>query len=216
MTNWLEEAERQVRRQEKGSMGTERMVIKRDRIRENYQKNQATYDNFTSRLNSLVVRVNNLPLEQRKRFGKIDAKNKESKLDNQLYIYSSSRRMQKRELRSFWNIFRPAHYKHIRVIYISVSKFPDMAEIEVKEQHLLKEKIRSHTPAPQTEKQKYDGLQKVEDVNKAKDGDIRGLFLIDMNKLTPDFGMQIIDWLVFATDIATLNLEQNNRGSEFS
>ncbi|MBM3404749.1 MAG: hypothetical protein FJY10_07660 [Bacteroidetes bacterium] len=206
MTSWLEEAERIERRKQKTFLDTERGQIKRDRIFENYQQIRDKYKLFIDTMHGLCDRVNRLSLEFRKKFGKIDLSYKETNLGNQLYVFSSSSREEKREGGSLWNVFTSKSSKHIRVMLISISKFLDHVEIEVKDQHLLKQRIR--TTGNVDEKQRYDGLQKVEDPNKVKDGDIRGLFLIHIDKLDEAFGMRMIDWLVFNEDIGHLKLTE--------
>lgn len=142
MADWLDEAEKKANRGERKGSSSERIQIKKDRIAENYQKNQQKYDGLIASLLELVDRVNALPENFRKEFGKIEGKRKSSKLNNHLFILSSSRRIEGSSGRGFLSFFFPKHVKHIRVIFFSVSKYPDKCDIEIKESFLERKRMR--------------------------------------------------------------------------
>ena len=135
MANWLEEAEREIRRTSK-SRNSERTQIKKDRIRDNYLIIKKEYDAFIKELGDVISRINNLPLDMRQPFGQIDFREKDGKLDNNLIIISASRRLTKRK-----SALRNAHFKNVRALYISVSKYSEKVDIEVKEHFLIKKRL---------------------------------------------------------------------------
>ncbi len=195
MGNWLEEAEREVRRTEPGFRGsTERIKIKKDRIRENYDKIKVDYDGFVEEMMLLLDRINRLPLEKRQDFGKIDGKRKESKLDNELYIFSSSTRMKKRSLRKISSLLKPSHVKHVRLFFISISKNEGMVDIELKDSFMERERMKSHDKR----KDSTDKHQK-----------LTLLLCEEVGKMDKKAAMAIVSWLAFKEDLDSLPFDLN-------
>lgn len=196
MTNWLEEAEKGLKKK-KGSKGsTARILDKKFRIQKNYEKNKDKYDGFIAKLNELVDRVNDLPVEKKQPFGYINSKEKKSRLNNHLYYFSSSKRLEKIKFRGILKFFKLSHYKNIKVIYFNVSRHIDIVGIEIKERSLLKERIRDTS--------KTDDKKGVKG-SKHKDKDrIHFKFAWDMNKLDDELAMQVISWLAFKEDMENL------------
>jgi len=194
MSYWLDEIERQESRRRGSTSGSARVQDKKFRIQQNYQKNKETYDGFISKLQGLVERVNNLPIEHREVFGKINAKQKESRLDNHLSHFSSSRRTEKTEFKNLLHPFKTIHYKHVRVIYFNVAKLMDKVEVEIYEELLEKKRrdgkiiLEHENPKefnkPHSEKDKFHEI-----------------YYYEMGKLNDELAFKIIDWLAFHEEV---------------
>ena len=150
MTNWLEQAEQESFGNKEKKRRDAGFLDKKLRIKKNYETHKDEYNNFIKTMNELVGRVNRLPLKKKQPFGNINLKFKESKFNNKLNIYSSSKRYKKQILQksfyrllegSFTRLFVPSHFKHIRVVYVSVSSQDGKIGLEVKENALLKSKV---------------------------------------------------------------------------
>jgi len=194
MTHWLDEIERQESRRKGSASGSARVQDKKFRIQQNYIKNKDIYEGFIGKLQSLVNRVNNLPLEYREIFGKINEQQKDSRLDNHLSLFSSSRRTEKTEFKSLLNPFKTVHYKHVRVIYFNVAKLMDKIEVEIYEELLEKKRHDGqvipehesphHSHKPHSEKDKFHEI-----------------YYYEMGKLTDELATKIIDWLAFHENV---------------
>jgi hypothetical protein len=194
VAHWLDEIERQESRRRGSSSGSARIQDKKFRIQQNYAKNKEIYDAFISKVQSLVVRVNNLPMAHREVFGKISEHQKETKLDNHFFYFSSSRRIEKTEFKSILNPFKTVHYKHVRVIYFNVAKLMDKAEVEIYEELLEKKrhdgKIVPENESPDHVRKPHSDKEKFHEI-----------YYYDMEKLTEPLAMQIIDWLAFHEEV---------------
>ena len=124
MAHWLDDIEQHEARRRGHASDSARIQDKKFRIQQNYAKNKVAYEDFIRQLHSLVDRVNNLPLPYREEFGKINFKEKESKLNNHLKYFSSSRRTQKMEYKGLLHPFKNVHYKHVRLIYFNMATAP--------------------------------------------------------------------------------------------
>ena len=196
MINWLEEAENGLKKKKSPKGSTARILDKKFRIQKNYEKNKDKYDSYIAKLNELVDRVNDLPIEKKQPFGYINSKEKKSRLNNHLYYFSSSKRIEKMKYRGILKFFKLSHYKNVRVIYFSVSRHIDIVGIEIKERSLLKERIKAIS--------KTDDKKGVKG-SKHKDQDrIHFKFAWDMNKLDEELAIQVISWLAFKEDIRNL------------
>ncbi len=195
MSNWLEEAERRSSlRQMQGQ--SERLQVRIDRIRENYERNKEVYDKFIAALKNLVMRANNLPPEFRVPFGKISMKTKPTRLQNQLIIFSSSQRLRKRKEKDFWSWIFPAHFKHIRVVFLSVSKHADQADLEIKEAMLEKRRLR---------------LEERRNTNPGKPSrDHTDLVIhISMQELNNNLADKLLDFLAFKCELKDIPIDLN-------
>ncbi|HSG67141.1 MAG TPA: hypothetical protein VK994_00445, partial [Bacteroidales bacterium] len=110
MSHWLEEAENRKKSIESDS-AVDKVKKKKKAIRENYDANREYYDRFVKNLESLALRINDLPKEYREDYGKVNFNFKDSKLDNQLFYLSTSRRIQKRLYRSLLTYFKKYTFK---------------------------------------------------------------------------------------------------------
>jgi len=194
MAHWLDEIERQESRKRGSGSSSARVQDKKFRIQQNYLKNQEIYDGFMSHLLNLVDRVNSLPLEYREIFGKINGHTKDSKLDNHLTYFSSSCREQKTAFKSILQPFKTTHFKHVRVIYFMVAKHMDKVEVEIYEELLEKKRHDGkvipehedphHSHKPHSDKDKFHEI-----------------YYYEMDKLTHELALQIIDWLSFREEV---------------
>lgn len=198
MAHWLEEAEKDGHPRAPGSsLQHERTLHKKEGILANYIKYQNQYDDFISRMHHLIDRVNNLPMTKREPFGQMEARSKDSKLNNHLNIFSSSHRLVRPGKTGMFSWFKKYHFKHIRVIYIHVPKVPGMAELEIKENYLARTAID-----PKTKSGKV-----IKPVGKSEK--LHVLFYFDMNKLSEEVALDIIDWLAFSREIEDTDFFKN-------
>lgn len=193
MSNWLEEAERRSSlRQMQGQ--SERLQVRIDRIRENYERNHEVYEKFIAGLKNLVMRANNLPAEFRVPYGKINIKSKPTRLQNHLVVFSSSQRIRKRKEKDFWSWFFPAHFKHIRVVFLSVSKHPDQVDLEIKEAMLEKRRLRlEEKPSPIPGKPSRDHTDLV--------------IHIPMQELNENLSLKLLDFLAFKGELKDIPID---------
>ena len=194
MAHWLDEIERQESRKKGSASGSARVQDKKFRIQQNYQKNKEIYESFISRLQGVIERVNNLPFEHREIFGKINIKQKDTKLDNHLNYYSSSRRTEKTEFKNLLHPFHTVHYKHVRVIFFNVAKLMDKVEVEIYEE-LLEKKRRDGQVVEEHENPK-DFHKNHSDRDKFHE-----IYYYDMARLDSDLALKIIDWLAFREEV---------------
>jgi hypothetical protein len=191
MSHWLEDAERNATGR-KLSDKEERIRQKMLRVQENYTGVKAQYDEFISGLYTLVNRANTLPGERRKLFGMIDARPRSSKLDNQLNILSSSRKLEPRKLFGFLPPLFPAQMRMVRAVFISVSDKPGMISIEFKEKR--------------TRKRRDNGI------HEHYRGGIHVLYSFKAESLSRELSLEIIDWLAFSTELKDLTYIQSHTG----
>ncbi len=192
MNHWLDKVES---RRQKASLGKnalkQKIEQKKAEIAANYEQHKAQYDSFVSTLHDLVKRANELPEKHRHPFRKINASKKKDKLNNQLSIFSSSKRDQNYSLLSF---FKPQHSKHIRVFYVHVSKRSGIANLEVKENFLLRKRINDDEKLRSHEQKKEAGST----------DRIHVLMRFAMKDLNKEVAYQILDWLAFKSDLEKL------------
>ena len=191
MSHWLEDAERNAAGS-KISDKDERTRQKMLRVQENYTVVKAKYDEFISGLYTLINRANNLPGERRRLFGMIDARPRSSKLDNQLNILSSSRKLEPRKLFGFLPPLFPAQMRMVRAVFISVSDKPGMISIEFKEKR--------------TRKRRDNGMQE------RYRGGIHVLHSFKAESLSGELSLEIIDWLAFSADLKDLTYIHSHTG----
>jgi hypothetical protein len=190
VTHWLDDIERRESRKQGHASDSARIQDKKFRIQQNYEKNQKVYNDFIERLHSLVDRVNNLPLEYREEYGKINFREKPSKLDNHLKYFSSSRRTQKTEFKGLLHPLKIVHYKHVRIIYFNIAKHMDKVEVEILEEFLEK-KRRDGKVVPE-----HENPHQFKKPESEKDK-FHEIYYYEMGKLTDDLVYKILDWLAF-------------------
>ena len=186
MSNWLEEAESRKSLEEENDSSISKTELKKEAIRKNYEAHQSFYEEFINHLENLAERVNDLPMEYRDSFGKINFKHKDSKLDNHLFYLSSSRRIKKRRKKSILTFFKKDNYKHVRVGYFTISREMGMLDLELKEKMLRRVRIQAN------DDDKRSGAKRSKN-NINKDF----VFRIKMDILKKETCMELIDWLAF-------------------
>jgi hypothetical protein len=196
MSHWLEEAEQSGHSIKPGSsLQHERMRHKKERIMINYMSNKRLYDDFISLMYQLVDRVNLLSPEKREPFVLMDARSKDSKLNNHLNIFSTSRRVIRHGKRNLLAWFKKYRFKHYRVMYINVSKIPGKVEMEFKENYLIRTILGSR--------------KKKEKIRPAGHADrLHVLYYIDMTYLDQELALEIIDWLAFSKELAETSISK--------
>jgi hypothetical protein len=194
MINWLEEAESRKRVTGENDVSADRIQLKKEAVRQNFQANQQLYDNFIKHLTGLVERVNNLPMEDREPFAKLTLKSKDSKLDNHFYYLSSSRRIQKRLYKNLFKYFKKYNFKHIRVIYLTVSQKMGMIDVELKENLLLRVRMKANTDKGKTKSQKKKNENRKDYI-----------FHLNLSAIDKNIAMEIIDWLVFKKEMEQIS-----------
>jgi hypothetical protein len=196
VAHWLDDIERHESRRKGHASDSARIQDKKFRIQQNYAKNKKVYDSFVGKLHGLVDRVNNLPMEYREEFGKINFKEKESKLNNHLKYFSSSRRTQKTEFKGLLHPFKSVHYKHVRLIYFNVAKHMDKVEVEIREEFLEK-KRRDGRVVPEHENPNFQKPHSERDK-------FHEIYYYDVEKLTDDLTYKILDWLAFKESVESI------------
>ncbi len=193
MTHWLEDAEREEQhKKQKPLKDSAKIQDKMFRIKQNYDVNKDSYEAFISRLKDLSERANNLPMEKREPWLHIDTKAKDSKLDNHFYFFSTNERFDKRVITKHFPFVKNQHFKHIRVIYFSISKEMGKVEVELKEDYLAKTRISSEDNS-QIKEFIDDGLQRVDVI-----------FLYNISDLNNELAFKILDYLVYKEDLKSL------------
>lgn len=188
MPHWLEEAE-QVNHPDKDSASrSERINQRYHKIQENYARHGKSYNAFMEDMHGLILRVNNLPATRRAAFGKMEGRRKESKLNNHLNIFSSSKRFKRNKYWGFLPFFESSHLKHIRVLFINISDNDGMVEIELKENIMQREVIKSDKT---TKKEKTDKPEK-----------LHVIYTFPIENLNHEIALEIIDWLAYSKGIA--------------
>jgi len=184
MKSWLEEIEENAQQKEDlSTKAQQRILLKKEKSALNYQQNAAFYDDFISKINQLADKVNKFPDSQQKDFYEIDARFKDTEFNNKLFVLSSSKRVSSSKMIFYFFGKQVFRFKHIRVIYFSVSKEMGKVDIEYKEKFL-----------PKGHHEKY-----------AKD-DSHFLYELDFDILTTELAYRIINWLAFKEGEAEFSL----------
>ncbi len=207
MSHWLEEAERKISQDDEKLSLENKLKARKEGIRINYLENKAYYDGFISQLEEISVRINELPLEYRMVFGKLNFNSKESSLGNKLYYITSSQRIKKRLYKGVLNFFKKHHFKYIRVAYFTVSRHPGLIDIELKENLLLRFRMKAN------------GDRKKSSIRKNKQGDKKDqLIRLNMKEMSKEKAMEIIDWLVFKKEMEEISFlsKEDQVGSSLS
>jgi hypothetical protein len=200
MSNWIEEAENK-NRPSAGSEVLKGKIRKRKAaVRQNFEANKLAYESFINELRHLVDRVNNLPIEHRREFGKIKLNAKKSKLDNGLYYITSSRSVKKRIFISLTSLFNKSDFKNIRAGYFTISRHEGMTDVEIKENLLLKVRMKSNS-----------GNERVMKLKKKDWGRRNKLFRMNMERLNNDLAMEIIDWIAFKREMEEISFFTEER-----
>ena len=197
MSNWLEEAENRKSLEEENANSEDSKKFKKKAIKENYEANKLLYDKFLDHLESLAKRVNDLPMEYRDSFGKINFRHKNSKLDNHLFYLSSSRRILKRRWKGILPYSKKDSFKYIRVGYFTISREMGMMDLELKEKKMRRTRIQDN-------KDKKRSRSKKSKNNRNKDY----VFRIKMDILKDDTCMELIDWLAFKKEMEDISFVQ--------
>jgi hypothetical protein len=201
MGHWLEDIENQEARKRRSARDSARVQDKIFRIKQNYDKNKDLYDRFIKKMEGLIERVNNLPMEHREEFGKLKFEAKRSKLSNHLYNFASSKRVQKMQFGGLLRPLKNVHYKHVRVIYVNVAKLMGKVEFEIKEELLEKKRQDGKVIPEETSKSR----RRPED----KSDRFHEFYYYDMEELNDEFALKIIDWLTFHENLEALPIIRN-------
>lgn len=194
MNNWLEEAENKNKKPDDSANIFAKIQSKKKDVARNYEANKDAYDAFFQELAGLVQRVNGLPLEYRKQFGKLKIKEKESRLNNKFFYLSSSRRVSKRLYSGFLSFFSMSHFKNIRVCYFTVSRKMGMVNVELKENLLIKTRVKASGESKRTASMK-----------KKDWGRKDYLINMEMTSLNRERAMEIIDFIAFKIEMEKLS-----------
>ena len=185
MSHWLDVEERMHSPVNKGRADS--TSSKRGEIERNFALVSAKYNDFLDDLYNLIDRVNSLPVESRSDFGAIEGKDKDTKLNNHLNIFSSSRRKYKVSILDYLRFFsKRKKYKNFRVVYFNVSSRQGMIDIEVKERTVQR---FSHAS---------DKVESDDDRHVSRQVHIVEYLPVEM--LDHDFALGVIDWLAFKQD----------------
>ena len=196
MAHWLDEIERRESRRKTSGLSSARVQDKKFRIQQNYAKNHEIYDGFLDKMKILVKRVNELPLEYRDVLKMINFTDKDTKLENHLVYFSSSRRVEKMAFKTILKPFKRIHFKHVRVVYFNIAKHLDKVEVEIYEE-MLEKKRHDGKVIPENENPELKNSHKPNSDRQK----FHEIYYYDMSKLTDELGLQIIDWLTFREEV---------------
>ncbi len=198
MSHWLEEAEREEqRKKQKPALESARIQDKKFRIARNYEKNKDAYDEFIEMLLDLCSRANQLPPEKRIPWKQIEFYEKESRLENHLYVISTDESFDKTITIKAFPFVKNQHYRHVHKIYLSVSKEMGKVDIEVKDDYIAKTRLRED--GKEETKTLNDGLTRV-----------HLMFIYDISRLNRDLAYKILDWLAFKEELKSLPFREEH------
>lgn len=204
--HWLEETEIKIREKEEGKRSLKENLAKREnQINRNKNLIAKDYLKFIDEFVKTIKRVNNLPESQKKPFGYLHYKRKSPKIDNLLFSFHSSRKIQLREFQGIFNPFKKVVYKISRNIFISLSKREKEIIVEYKE-------IKTRRFKKGTDRQKVKIFRFLRSFDPKKGSKLttfekKSKLLI--NQLNTDFILSQIDWLCFKTEIPENELVGN-------
>ena len=184
MSHWLDAEEQSHSTNTKGHKHSLRDKV--GEVENNYAQVSGKYKDFLEDLYNLIDRVNSLPLVSRADFGSIDGREKDSKLNNCLNIFSSSRRKYNASFLDFLHFSKKRRYKNIRVAFFNVSTRQGMIDVEVKERTLLRLSHEVDKPA--------------ENADRGVNRQAHIVTSLPVEMLDHDFALGVIDWLAFKQD----------------
>ena len=194
MAHWLEDAEKKISstKEQKDELEN-RIENKKNEIKSNRIEIEDSYLEKIDLLKQYILRVNNLPKSERKPFDIIEYKQKENKLDNLLYKFSSSRRFMKREFSSLITPLKANHYKNTRSFFISIAREKGFVLLEYKEVTAKRIKREAETkslfPLFSSKKRSKPSF---EVTNK--------MIIAPLESLNDKNILKHLDWLAFKTD----------------
>lgn len=192
--HWIEEAE-----QNKNKHGNTREIIheridkKKVDVTKNWDINKEDYLAVIDKLGNYIERINNLPRDSRLEFGHIEAKEKESSLQNHLIKYTSSRRRIIRKFAGLFSPYKAKHYKNTRNIFLSMARETDYVLIETKE--ITAPRIRLDEDPEST----FQRLFRYFKLNE-KSIVVRTKNKINISEMNDEFTLYFIDYLAFKND----------------
>jgi len=134
MAHWLEDAEKKISsKKTKADTIEDKIENKKTEIKSNRIEIEDSYLETIDILKQYVLRVNNLPKNEREPFDIIEYKQKENKLANLLYKFTSSRRFTKKEFSTLISPLKNKHYKNSRSFFISIAREKGFVLLEYKE-----------------------------------------------------------------------------------
>lgn len=188
MPHWLDLEEQQHNPDKRAEVKEQLISRKRQEVLINYKQISEKYNTFLNEIYQLIERVNNLPVESRLGFGKIEGRSKDSRLNNYLNIFSSSRKIKKTSPLNIFSFFKRKSFKNIRVAYVNISTHSGRVDIEIKESLIQRIPRKDDTTAAENGK----GHTRLEHV----------LVSVPVELLDTNFTLGLIDWLAFKTDTA--------------
>lgn len=187
MSHWLEEAEKRQAAEKDDQTRAEKLRKKIVKIEENKALYGAQYETFTKDLHQLVERAAKLADTPERPFRKMESREKDSKLSNQINIFYSSRRLSRRRWWTSLPFFNALQFKHLRVIFINLSSKAGYCEIELKENILLREAL---------------GVARtLKNRSFSKSGKLHLVYPFSINELNHELALEMIDWLAFVKEI---------------
>ncbi len=179
MSDWIEDAELGKNPDSDRESYHESIEQKKIDVQKNVDKIGNLYDDFTSKILQLALRVNKLPEGHRPPIGDISCSNKKSHLNNHLFVCTSGRRILEKESGGLFGLLsKVTRYKQVRVIFLSISRKEGYIDIEYKDYMLRKRRLSSTYG---------DG--------EGKQTNLHELFHIPIERLNDQAVRNVIDWL---------------------
>jgi hypothetical protein len=196
MDSWLKKAEEAQRRtSSRKDRAQEHIMKRRALIEANYMTIGERYDALVRLFRELASRVNNLPMDARRDFGKIRYSFKETNLNNQLHIFSGSRKVYVKKLSILFPFFKSLRVKHIRVVYLSVSRETGFVEIELKDSYLQKRDIRKDETGHESYRRDHHRRTDL-------------LYTMPLEEVKEDLAYRLMDWLAFHLEMEKLGMKK--------
>ena len=186
MDNWIESEEQEIEERKSFSIeGRRRIEAKKTKILANYEQNKEKFGTFMKEIFTLVDRVNNLPESKRTEFRLIEGKTKDNTLDNNLTIFSSSKRVELKLFTGLFSGYDNFKFKYVRVINFFISKEMGKFEVEYKESY-----------NPKGHSKKY------------KKGRKHNIFRYKFDDINDKLPMSVIEWLAFRKEFEQISFDK--------
>ncbi len=198
MTHWLEEAEAKVQhRKNKKIDSKDRIENKKEDVKLNRDLIENDYLDLIDQMTSIIQRINDLPRHNRSPFGHIYAKKiKNSKMDNLLIKFFSSRRVDSKEYESILKPFKKQHYKNSRSFFMSIGRKKGEILLEYKEILVKRVRLNNNTNRFWNKIRLRSLFSKQKEINDVKENIVN----IPIKDFNTEFIYQHMDWLAFKSD----------------
>jgi hypothetical protein len=197
MSHWLEEAEKNVaKHKDKKQEINDRIDTKKADVKANRDLIEKEFLAVIDQLETIIDRINNLPRKHRIPFGQIYSKPKESKLENLLHKFNSSRRLASREFKNMTNPMSMQHYKNTRSFFISIARNPREILLEYKDIRVKRVRLNDHAKSFFDKFSLFKLFSKKKELHEVKEN----IITMNIDQFNEDMVLKHIDWLAYKYD----------------